>query len=104
MPPPAGCGSARRGMTKAAGAGTVAGMVIPVRGRLRGPVVDAVLAVALTALWEVELWAPDALPAVAPVARHQAALTVAGAVMLLPLAARRTAPLESCGAVMAGAI
>ncbi len=74
------------------------------RERLPGTAGDVAPAVALAGLWQLELWAPEAMPAVAPVSQHRVALTVAGLVMLLPLAARRTAPLAACAAVMAGAV
>src|SRR3954470_10617815 len=76
----------------------------PRQDRLRGSRADIGLALALSVLWQIELWAPDAVPAVSGVSQHRAALAVIGLAMMLPLAVRRTAPLASCAGVMAGAV
>ena len=74
----------------------------PGRDWLLGDRADVALAVGLTALWLVELWAPGFLPAAEAVDQHRVALTASGMLMLLPLAARRTMPLASCAVVMVG--
>ena len=74
----------------------------PGRDWLLGERADVALAVGLTALWLVDVWAPGFLPAAEAVDEHRVALTASGMLMLLPLAARRTMPLASCAAVMVG--
>lgn len=70
---------------------------------LRPTTVDVVVALALTAVSQAEIWAPAAVPAVGEVSASRPFLAATTLLMTLPLALRRSLPLAVLVVVVGGA-
>lgn len=80
-------------------------MVIALRVRRSVEPIDVVIAIALTAATQVEIWAPQLAPAMDDVTGSRLFLAVSSFVMTVPLAVRRRLPVVTCVLVLgAGAL